>query len=86
MRRFLIDFINLKINPIQFFKNDYKDKMCVRIFIEMNDHTYINIIAFTVFLKIWPARSLNKLRGLTALSTAICGVGTKALVSSVIMN
>jgi hypothetical protein len=33
------DFVNLKI------------KLCVRVFIGVSDHTYINIYVYTVFLK-----------------------------------
>jgi hypothetical protein len=41
------DFINLKINPIQFFECAHRDRMYVYIFIGINDNIYVCI----VFLK-----------------------------------
>jgi hypothetical protein len=47
----LTDFVNLKIKSAQSFKVAYKDRVCVRMFIEINTHTCMNIYVFTVFLK-----------------------------------
>jgi hypothetical protein len=44
------DFVNLKIKSAQCFRGAYRDRMCVRIFIEMSDHTYMNIYVYIVFL------------------------------------
>jgi hypothetical protein len=45
------DFVNLKIKSAQCFGGAYRDRMCVRIFIEMSDHTYMSIYVYTGFLK-----------------------------------
>jgi hypothetical protein len=45
------DFVNLKIKPVQSFRYAYKDMMCVYIFIEISEHTCINIYACPMFLK-----------------------------------
>jgi hypothetical protein len=37
----VIDFMNLKIKPIQFFRFAHRDRVCVHVFIEVNDCTYI---------------------------------------------
>jgi hypothetical protein len=37
------DFVNLKIKPTQFFKGVHRDKVCVRVFIEVSVRTCINI-------------------------------------------
>jgi hypothetical protein len=42
----MTDFINLKIKPTQFFRDIYKNKIYIHIFIEVNTHIYI----YTVFL------------------------------------
>jgi hypothetical protein len=47
----MTDFINLKIKPTQSFRSAYKSKMDVRVFIEVNTHTYISIYVCSVFLK-----------------------------------
>jgi hypothetical protein len=47
----MTDFVNLKIKPTQFFRGAYKSKMYVRVFIEVNTHTYISIYICSVFLK-----------------------------------
>jgi hypothetical protein len=44
----MTDFINLKIKSAQYFRCVYRDMMCVRVFIEMSAHTYINIYIYTV--------------------------------------
>jgi hypothetical protein len=48
---FVTDFVNLKIKSAQSFEGAYNNKICVHIFIEMSDYTYINIYIYTVFLK-----------------------------------
>jgi hypothetical protein len=35
------DFVNLKIKPSQSFRDAHKDKMCIRVFIEVSIHIYI---------------------------------------------
>jgi hypothetical protein len=47
----VIDFMNLKIKSAQSFRSAYKDRMCVRVFIRVSAHTYINIYVCTVFLE-----------------------------------
>jgi hypothetical protein len=47
----VIDFMNLKIKSAQSFRSVYKDRMCVRVFIRLSAHTYINICVCTVFLE-----------------------------------
>jgi hypothetical protein len=37
----VIDFVNLKIKPIQFFRCAHRDRVCVHVFIEVNDRMYI---------------------------------------------
>jgi hypothetical protein len=45
------DFISFKIKPIQSFKYDHKDRMCIYIFIRVSNHMYINIYIYTVLKK-----------------------------------
>jgi hypothetical protein len=45
------DFMNLKIKPTQYFRSAHRDRLCVRVFIEVSDRTYISICIYTVFLK-----------------------------------
>jgi hypothetical protein len=45
------DFINLKIKPTQSFECAHRDKLCVRVFIGVGAHTYMNIYIYIVFLK-----------------------------------
>jgi hypothetical protein len=47
----VINFVNLKIKSAQSFRDAHRDMICVRIFIEMSDHTCMNIYICTVFLK-----------------------------------
>jgi hypothetical protein len=51
----MTDFVNLKIKTVQSFRGAHRDKVCVRIFIEISTHTYINIYIYIVFLKKYPA-------------------------------
>jgi hypothetical protein len=44
------DFINLNIKPVQSFKDDYKDMMCVYIY-RINTLMYIRIYVYTMFLQ-----------------------------------
>jgi hypothetical protein len=50
------DFVNLKIKPTQSFKDAYIGMMYVRVFIEVNTHTYMNIYICIVFIKKLHAR------------------------------
>jgi hypothetical protein len=45
----ITDFVNLNIKPAQSFKSVHRGRMYVRVFIEMNIHTYMNICVCTVF-------------------------------------
>jgi hypothetical protein len=45
------DFVNLKINPVQSFERAHRVRMYVYVFIEINNHTYINIYVYSVFLR-----------------------------------
>jgi hypothetical protein len=45
------NFVNLKIKSDQFFGGTHRDRMCVRMFIGVSAHTYINICVCTIFLK-----------------------------------
>jgi hypothetical protein len=47
----MTDFMNLKIKLIQSFRCTHKDKVCMRVFIEVNAHTCMSICICTVFLK-----------------------------------
>jgi hypothetical protein len=47
----VIDFVNLKIKSAQSFEGVHRDMMCMRVFIGVNTHTYINICICTMFLK-----------------------------------
>jgi hypothetical protein len=45
------NFVNLNIKSAQSFRCVHRDRMYVRIFIEVNTHTCMNICFCTVFLK-----------------------------------
>jgi hypothetical protein len=47
----LSDFINLKIKLAQSFRCVQRDRVCVRVFIEVSDHMYMSIYIYTVFIK-----------------------------------
>jgi hypothetical protein len=47
----VIDFVNLKIKSAQSFRGAHKGRMCVRVFIGVSARTYMNICAYTMFLK-----------------------------------
>jgi hypothetical protein len=47
----VIAFVDLKIKLIQSFECAHESRMCVRVFIGVNDHMYISIYIYTVFLK-----------------------------------
>jgi hypothetical protein len=44
------DFMNLKIKPTQSFRGVHRDRVCVRVFIEMGTRTYISIYICTIFI------------------------------------
>jgi hypothetical protein len=44
----VIDFVNLKIKPIQYFAGAHKNMMCVHMFIGVSAHTYMSICICTV--------------------------------------
>jgi hypothetical protein len=44
-------FVNLKINPVQSFGRAHRIRMYVHVSIEINNHTYINIYVYSVFLR-----------------------------------
>jgi hypothetical protein len=47
----MADFVNFKIKSAQSFKYAHRVRVYVRVFIWMNDHTYMSIYVYTVFLK-----------------------------------
>jgi hypothetical protein len=47
----MTDFMNFKIKLAQFFGCAHSNKVCVRIFIGVSAHTYINICICIMFLK-----------------------------------
>jgi hypothetical protein len=47
----MIDFVNLKIKTAQSFEGVLRGRVCVRVFIGVSNHTYMNICVCTVFLK-----------------------------------
>jgi hypothetical protein len=47
----MTDFVNLKIKSTQSFRDAYKDRVCVHIFIRIIFHTYMSIYICTLFLK-----------------------------------
>jgi hypothetical protein len=40
----VIDFVNLKIKSVQFFRGAHRDRVCVYIFIRVSTYTCINIL------------------------------------------
>jgi hypothetical protein len=47
----LIDFMNLKIKPVESFRGVYRDKVCVHIFIEINDvYNYLHLYCISKIL------------------------------------
>jgi hypothetical protein len=47
----VINFVNLKIKPVQSFGCAHKGMVCVRVFIEVSAHMCMSICVYTVFLK-----------------------------------
>jgi hypothetical protein len=47
----MTDFMNLKIKPIQSFKDTHRSRMCAYMFIGVNAHMCMSICVYTVFLK-----------------------------------
>jgi hypothetical protein len=45
------DFVNLKINPAQFFEGTHRGRVCVYVFIGVGDRMCMSIYVYTVFLK-----------------------------------
>jgi hypothetical protein len=45
------EFVNLKIKLAQSFKYVHKNKVCVRVLIELSNHTYMSICVSMVFKK-----------------------------------
>jgi hypothetical protein len=45
------DFMNLKINPTQFFEGTHRGRVCVYVFIGVGDRMFMSIYVYTVFLK-----------------------------------
>jgi hypothetical protein len=48
---FVTDFMNLKIQSTQFFRDTHRDRICICVFIGVSAHTYMSIYIYTVFLK-----------------------------------
>jgi hypothetical protein len=47
----MTDFVNVKIKSTWYFKSAYRGRMCVYVFIRVNDHTCISTCVCTMFLK-----------------------------------
>jgi hypothetical protein len=47
----VIDFVNLKIKPTQFFKGAHKDKVYICVYKSEYSYIYIYIYIYTVFKK-----------------------------------
>jgi hypothetical protein len=45
------DFVNLKIKPAQSFRGAHRNRMCMRVFIEVSACTCMSICVCTLFLK-----------------------------------
>jgi hypothetical protein len=45
----VIDFVNLKIKPAQYFRCAHRDSVYIHMFIGVSAHTYISICIYTVF-------------------------------------
>jgi hypothetical protein len=45
------DFVNLKIKSAQSFRDAYKGRVCVHVFIKMSARTCMSIYIYNVFLK-----------------------------------
>jgi hypothetical protein len=45
------DFVNLKIKSAQSFRGAHRNRMCVRVFIEVSARTCMSICVCTLFLK-----------------------------------
>jgi hypothetical protein len=73
--------VNLKIKSTQCFGGDYRGRMCVRIFIEMSDHTYMNIYVYIVFLKkesMYQKKSLHEHSSQSRWASSVLIVGIYA--------
>jgi hypothetical protein len=66
-------FVNIKIKPTKSFGGTYRDRLCMRVFIEVSARTYMNIYVCTVFFK------KNDTIG---LRLSICWKGTRTLSTS----
>jgi hypothetical protein len=72
------DFINLKIKSTLSFRYAHKDRMCICVFIWINDHTYISIYIYTIFLKKTSrtnARTLNLADDYSIRKRSVSGSG-----------
>jgi hypothetical protein len=47
----MTDFINLKIKSVQSFRGAHRNRVYVRVFIEVTADIYMSIYIYTVFLK-----------------------------------
>jgi hypothetical protein len=47
----MFDFVNLKINLAQFFEGTHRGRVCVYMFIRVDDHMCMSIYVHTVFLE-----------------------------------
>jgi aspartate carbamoyltransferase catalytic subunit len=47
----MTDFVNLKIKSAQSFRGAHRNRMCVRVFIEVSARTCMSICVCTLFLK-----------------------------------
>jgi hypothetical protein len=48
---FVTDFVNLKIKPVQSFRDGHMGRVCMYVFIGVSARTCMSICVCTVFLK-----------------------------------
>jgi prephenate dehydrogenase len=46
---FMTDFMNLKIKPVQSFRNVHKNRVSIHVFIGVSAHTYMSIYVVLCF-------------------------------------
>jgi hypothetical protein len=47
----LTDFMNFKIKSAQSFEDAHRGRVCVHVFVRMNDHIYIYMCVFVLYFK-----------------------------------
>jgi hypothetical protein len=69
----VIDFVNLKINPTQYFRDTHRGRVCMRVFIGMSARICISIYVCTVFLKKIFCKISYRLCEVTLGKKVLCG-------------